>query len=294
MNKRGQITLFVIIGVVLVSAIILLYAFRAQILGVALTPEEAQKLVTAQVQPVRDFTDGCMLFAARKTLNTMGRQGGHVLPTANHFNIPSVLPDAPIMSYALFYDSQRGYIKELPSTSEMKDELVTYLESSLDFVNCINNYQSFNRLLNVKAVNAMPKIDRSKVEVGENSGQIVIPYSYPVELSKGNVSTLVEDYQLVIPVNLARIREVSSRITNDIALGKNYLDVIGEEGSKEFVEARDNPNSEKLFTSAEAYTEIPSSQSGVVYNEKNLLFKIRYENPALAVPYEFYFLVGNP
>ena len=294
MNKRGQIALFVIIGIALVAAIILLYSFRSQILGVALSPEEAQRLVTAQVQPVRDFTDGCMLLAARKTLNTMGRQGGRFMPRASHFNIPSVIPDAPVISYALFYDRERGYVKELPSTSEIKKELTIYLENNLDFITCINEYNSFSPLLDVRAINAAPKINQERFEIGENSGFMVVPYSYPVEISKSNASALVEDYELVVPINLARIREVSARITNEIALGRNYLDVVSEEGEKEFAEARADSSAEKLFTSAEAYTEPYTDLSGVTYNEKNLLFKIRYENPALAVPYEFYFLVGNP
>ena len=293
MNKRGQIALFVIIGVMLVAAILLLAYFRPQIFKAAVSPEEAQRLVTSQIQPIRDLTDECMLLAARKTLNTMGRQGGYVIPRTEHFNIPTIMSDAPIINYALFYDPSRGYLNELPSSQALKDELIDYLENNIDFVACINNYDDFRQIVDIKIINPLPKIDKDKIEIGENSGQIVIPYSYPVEISKQNSSALIGDYELVIPINLARIRELSARITNDFVSGKNYIKVISEESEREFEELRANPDSEKLFTSSEAYTLPFTDEAGKTYNEKNLLFNIRYENPALDIPYTFYFLIGK-
>ncbi len=294
MNKRGQIALFVILAILLVAAIILLAYFRPQIFRAAVSPEEAQRIVTSQLQPIRDFTDGCMLLAARKTLNTMGRQGGYVVPKSAHFSIPTTVPDAPIMNYALFYDPERGHVNELPSTEELKDELVRYLEANVDFVTCIDDYDSFRDLVDIEVVNALPAIDRENIELGENSGQIVVPYNYPVRISKQNASASLEEYELVIPINLARIREHAARITNSVASGENYISVIASEGEKEFAELKENPNAEKMFTDAEAYTLPITDQTGVIYNEKNLIFNIRYENPSLAVPYEFRFLIGNP
>lgn len=293
MNKRGQIALFVIMGVLLVAAILLVSYFRPQIFRAALTPEESQRLVTAQVQAVRDYTDGCMLLAARRTLNTMGRQGGYVIPRSSHFNIPPTVPDAPIINYALFYDPSRGYINELPSSEALKDELVTYLENNVDFVACINGYEDFKELVDIKTTSTLPKIDKEGLEIGEDSGQIVIPYKYPAEISKQNASALVEDYELVLPINLARIRELAARVTNEVASGRNYIEVIGEESSKEFDDLRADSGAEKIFPSAEAYTLPLTDETGVTYNEKNLIFRLRYENPALDSPYNFYFLIGQ-
>ncbi|MFC1685963.1 hypothetical protein ACFLZZ_02995 [Nanoarchaeota archaeon] len=294
MNKRGQVALFVIIGILLVSAVIFVYLFKPQLLGISLGPEEAQKLVTSQVQPVRDFTQDCMYDSARKTLNTMGRQGGFVLPKLDRVMIPSaVMSDAPLISYALFYDRDLGYINNLPSINELKDELIPFLEGSLDFAICIEEYENFEKILDVKVVGELD-VDESKVDIGESSGQIVIPYKYPVEISKGEASALIEDYELVIPINLARIRGVGARIINDLSTGKNYMEVIGEEADLEWDEVRANPNSEKIFTSAEAFSEVSSEGSNKAYSEDNLLFNLEYRNPGLVTPYNFYFLVGRP
>ncbi len=293
-NKRGQIALFVIIGVLLVTAVVLVVVFRDSILGVALTPEEAQRLVVSQVQPVRDFTDGCMLLSARKTLNTMGRQGGYVIPRSNHYDIPDLMRDAPVMNYALFYDADTGYLNELPSVNEMKDELIIYLENNIDFKRCIDEYSPFENVVDIKEIAILPEVDKENFEVGERSGQIVIPYNYPVEISKRNSSALVEDYELVVPINLARIRETAARIINKISAGENYMEVIEEESEIEWEQAKENPGAERLLMRAEAYSNPFTDLVDVVYNEKNLLFSIEYQNPALDVPYNFYFLIGLP
>lgn len=286
--------LFVIIGILLISAVVLVYVLRPQLLEISLSAEEAQKLVTSQVQPVRDFTDGCMYTSARKTLNTMGRQGGFFLPKIDRVIIPSsVMSDAPLISYALFYDRNQGFMNNLPSTNELKNELVDFLENNVDFVTCINEYENFERVLDIKIVGEL-EIDMDNLEVGEDSGQIVIPYKYPVEISRQDASALIEDYELVIPINLARIRETAARITNSIAVGENYLEVISEEADLEWEQAKENSGAERLLISAEAFSEVSGEGSGKDYNEENLLFKIAYNNPSLTSPYNFYFLIGRP
>jgi len=293
MNKRGQIALFVIIGILLVAAIILVYSFRSDLFGIALSPEEAQKVVTSQIEPVRGYTSECMTLAAERTLATMGRQGGYVLPRTNHFSIPPVMSDAPIISYALFYDPDRGYVKEMPSLNTMEDEMTTYLENNFDFIECINNYEPFESLVDIEILNAAPIIDKENIDMGEESGIIFVPYSYPVKISRGNASTLVENYEMAIPLNLARIRETAARVTNKVAAGENYMDVIAEEGDIEWQQLREDANAEKMLVSAETYTAPFTELTGETYNEKNILFNIEYQNEGLDVPYNFYFLVGK-
>jgi len=293
MNKRGQITLFVIVAVLIIAAIVLVYVFQPQLLGIKMSPEEAQKLVTSQTQSVRDYTEICMEHSTMKLLNTMGRQGGYVLPPMNRFAIPLPIAGAPIMSYALFYHPERGYINEFPSIEEMKDELVDYLTVNPEFLSCIDEYSPYEKIIDVKIVDALT-IDRVNIEFGEESGSLIVPYSYPVEISKGNASALIEDYELILPINLIRIREMAARVINSISAGQNYMEVLSEESEIEWDQMREDANNEKMFVRAEAFSYIPSEAAGNVYNEKNLIFTIAYENKGLEDPFEFSFLVGSP
>ena len=291
-NKRGQIALFVIIAIIIVAAIVLVYVFRPSIFKPALTAEESQKLVSSQVQPVRDYITECMKISSRKTLNTMGRQGGYFLPKVERVSMPSsVMPDAPVVSYALFYDSSRGYVNQLPSLNEMKNEFADWLENNVEFITCINEFAPFKKILDVESDYNMT-VDRSALDFGEKSGEIVIPFTYPVKLSSQNSTTLVDGYIVKIPINMERIRETSARITNSMALGKNYMEVIKEESDISWSELRDNSNAEKIFIGAEAFTNVPTELSGSTYDDKNLLFTLRYERTGLDAPFEYSLLVG--
>jgi len=293
-NKRGQIALFVIIAIAIVAAIVLVYMFRSSIFSPALSAEESQKIVSSQVQPVRDYITECMKISSRRTLNTMGRQGGYVLPKLERVSIPSnVMPDAPPISYALFYDSSRGYVNQLPSINEMKTEFAYWLENSVEFENCINKFAPFTKILDVQSSYNLT-VDRKNLDFGETSGEIVIPFTYPVKLSKGNSTTLVDNYVVKIPINLQRIRETSARITNSIAIGKNYMEVIRDESEVVWAELRDNPDADKLFIGAEAFNNAPAGSGGNTNNDKNLLFTLRYERTGLDAPFEYSLLIGIP
>ena len=292
--KRGQIALFVIIAIILVAAIVLLYTFRQSVFKPVLSSEDAQKLVSAQIQPVRDYITGCFKISARKTLNTMGRQGGHFLPRGERVSIPgSVMPDAPFVSYALMYDSSSGgYVNQLASLNEMKGDFADWMQSNLEFGQCINQFSAFSQILDVQGAYNLT-IDRKNLDFGETSGQIVIPFTYPVKISKQNATTLVDNYVVKIPINMARIRETSARITNSFVTGENYMQIIKDEGEIEWDQLRSDSASERMLISSAAYSDIPSALSGSTNNNKNLLFKIEYQRPDLDVPFDYYLLIGT-
>ena len=291
MLKRGQVTLFVIIAILIIGAVAVFMLFRSGTVRTPISSEQAQKIVASQVAPVRDHVEGCMEIVVIKTLNTLGRQGGYVLPRGGRFSMPTVMADAPFISYALFYDPSRGYLNQLPSVEEEKNELAAFLGANLDFVTCIDDFSQFKKDVDVSAGNLT--IDRENLDIGETSGEIIIPFIYPLVISRDQSKTLVDNYELKIPINLARLREVASRIVNKIATGQNDLAVVKEENDIEWQQLRSDYTAEKIFISAEAYTEVPTNATGIIYNEKNLLFNLEYQNLQLDKPYNFYFLVGE-
>lgn len=293
-RKRGQIGLYVIIAIIIVAALVLLLVFKPSVFKLALTAEESQKLVSSQVQPVRDYVEGCMRIVARKTLNTMGRQGGNFFPRAERVNMPaSVMSDAPLVSYSLFYDSSRGYLNLLPSLNELKDEFADAIENNIEFALCINDFEPFKKILDVEPSYNLT-VDRENLDFGEKSGQIVLPFSYAVKLSKENATTLVDNYVIKIPINMARIRETAARIVNSMAIGKNYMEVISDESKIQWAQLREDASAEKILLDMQAYTEVPTDLAGKDYNEKNFLFKLEYQRPNLEKPFRYYVLIGKP
>ena len=288
-GKRGQIALYVIIAIVIVGVIAVLFAFRSQIFKPSFTAEEAQKLVSAQVQPVRDTVEGCMRTMAMKTLNTMGRGGGYAYPKAERVSVPtSVMPDALAISYALYKDST-GYQNYLPSLNEMKSEFVDFVGKNPDWSSCINNFANFKLILDVS--NGSLAMNSSALDFGEKSGQIVIIFTYPVTIAKQNATSLIDNYIVRIPVNLYLIHDTAASITNNIASGGNFVVLLQDLAKQQEANLRINPEAETILVRSSSYTE-ELSLSPPVYAARTL-FKVQYNNKALETPFDFYLLAGE-
>jgi hypothetical protein len=293
MFKRGQITLFVIIAVLIIGAVSVFVLFQTNVIKAPVSSEQAQKIVAAQTGPVRDHVEGCMKTAVMKSLNTLGRQGGYMLPKTDRFSIPSsVMADAPAITYAYFYDNSLGsYVNLLPSVAEMKNEFSGFIAKNPDFEICIDDFSSFKKTVSVKA--GPLNINSSSIDFGEKNNKIVVNFNYPAEISKQDAKTLINDYQVSIPIDLNKIHENAATIINAVSAGKSATIIMQEQAKMQEQILRENPGSDVIFISSNAYDEIDTDVAGQVYNTKNILYTISYNNAGLEEPFEFKFLVGE-
>ena len=285
-NKRGQIAVYVIISILIIAVVGLFFFFRKPVSG-----EEAQKIISAQVQPVRDTVDKCFYFVARKTLNTMGRQGGYAIPRIERVSIPAtVMPDAPAMTFALLREGGQ-YHNYLPSVEEMKDEFITFMLQNPEFFECLDDFSGFRNIMDVQYGNLSVK--REEMDFGERHGEIVIPFRFPVTLTKGKATTIVSDYEIKIPIDLAKIHESAATVTNLISSGQNHIVYLQDFAKTQEQELRNDPDSDMLNINSYYYEDLSlGSNDKTVYHNK-ILFKIGYFNKALDKPFNFYFLVGD-
>ncbi len=293
-GNRGQITIFVIIGILLIGAVALIFLFQSNYFKPSISTEEAEKVVAANVNPVKAHVEECMRFVSMKTLNTLGRQGGYVLPKAERYSLPtSVMAEAPIMPYALFYSkSKSSYMTLLPSVNEMKENFASFMEANPDFEDCLEGFKTFNGIVDIKVKDSM-KIDRNKLDFGEKSGFIVIAFTYPLDISKSRALTSITDYEIKIPINLARINEHATVIINSEIKGDSVTKILQDMALLQEQRLRENSKSDTIITSYVAYDFYDSEDNGVSYNAKNTLYKLEYNNPELEEPYYFYFLAGE-
>ena len=291
MNKRGQITLFVIAGILIVVAVGIFVLFRSGTVQIPITSEQADKIVATQAASVRSYVEGCMEITVTRTLNTLGRQGGYIWPRSSRYSVPyEVFPDSPAMSYALFKEDNQ-YKSFFPTLSEIKGEFISVMEGNPDFDSCINNFNSFRKTVDVSA--GEMKIDNSTIDFGEKSGQIVIDFTYPLTLTKQDATTLVDDYSISIPINLAKIHENALLIMNQKASGKSVTVIMQDQAKSQEQALRQSPNAETMFLSSRSYEMMSTGGEGKVFNLQNTLFTIEYSNPLLENPYNFYFLTGE-
>lgn len=288
-SKKAQVTIFVLIAIVLVAGVLFYLLVMPKITRPALSAEEAQKLLASQIEPIKKYTQDCMKTVSGRILNTIGRQGGYIIPRPDRFTIPTgIIPDPMVINYALFYDKGLGsYINLLPSVEEIcQSELKSFVGKDPTFTTCINSYDEWKKEFDIEVGN----LNISEVRCGDI---IYIAFKQPVKISRSGSTTTVDNYVVTFPINIPRIRDLASRIINKIVLGQSFAEAMVEEAQNQWKDMKSNPDfSETMTMQTYTFREPPSSASDSIYNELNMLFKIEYNNKALDKPFEFYFLSG--
>jgi len=113
MQKRGQLTVFMIMGIaILLVALILMYIFGG------LAKVDAKPKVSG-LKDIEDFASYCLSLKAKEGLVLLGKQGGFI-PLVNPFFIP--------LNTSYLYYSGRNYV---PTVSAVESRLARYVETGV-------------------------------------------------------------------------------------------------------------------------------------------------------------------
>jgi hypothetical protein len=297
-GRRGQVTLFVIVAIIIIAGIAIFVATRQGIIKPAVSAEEAQKIVSSQIQPIRDRIEECAKGMARSSINTMGWYGGYaaVLPERALTGASEALPGAPdLTSYSQFYDTERSsYEMFLPSLERMKGEFaLLFREDNLRFQECINDFEEFRKLVDIKAGNL--NINTSEVDFGEKSGKMVIPFTYPITVSKGEAKTVIDNYNVIIPINMEKIHDLVASILNKISANEDYILFLNSKSRQQQDDLEANPKIDTMFVDCQLFNTIKTGEIGKSINSINRICRLDYNNNAegLSPAYKFYFLAGS-
>ncbi|MBI2110137.1 hypothetical protein HYT58_03125 [Candidatus Woesearchaeota archaeon] len=141
---RGQITHFVIFGVIIVGAVFLLMTLRKTTLK-----EEGIKSIAVpeQAKPVKEVVDSCINGIASDGANLMGFQAGYINVPAdskprsivNQFsNNLEIFPNTDIVVPYWYYLKSNNVEKtQIPKLKDMENELASYIEWNLK--DCLAN-----------------------------------------------------------------------------------------------------------------------------------------------------------
>lgn len=93
MNKKGQVTLFIILGIVLLLASALMIYVKDQI-----SSKDFEDLVgntPTEVRPVQEFIENCMYNVGKQAITLIGESGGYI---EMNTSLISIVPNKPTMS----------------------------------------------------------------------------------------------------------------------------------------------------------------------------------------------------
>jgi len=226
MLKRGQVTIFVIIAIIIVVGIAVFIIARTGVIKPAVSAEEAQKIVASQVQPVQDLVETCI---AEISADYFGRVGEHA-GFYSYISLQKIDYDGDKIIVA--YKDSRGFVNMLPSLATISNEFEHFLriEGYQKIDNCTQDFRQFKKIVDVKQ-----DISLRNSIVHYPNKYVSISMTWPITISKGGATTTIQDYKALLPIPIDDLLSVSNDIvtyeTRSIPF-ENVVDMYGEDNAQ--------------------------------------------------------------
>lgn len=228
--KKGQVTIFIIIGIILVISIgVFIYLYQAKVVRpfeevVVPSVERAP----AEIRPVQDYVASCVETVGRDALQRVGDYGGYVGSSQFLYNpfMPTegdavqFSPDSGLIVPYWWYlkspndctgecefSSLRPALRRAGGRISIEAQLDEYVNENLK--NCLAGFPSF-------VEQGFEFAERGPVDTETTVAreQVYFLVDYPLRISRGDQSWNIEEYLAELDVNLGRIYELASRLSD--------------------------------------------------------------------------------
>ncbi len=238
MRKRGQVTFFVIVGLVALATVIIGYYAKDYVVQNILKRDlEESIIVPEKVRPVHNFILSCLRETGEKGVKLLGQQGGYIDIPRNPYaltqlnlasNALTIYGDNKV-AYWFYEQPNKVQFRQAPAQKDMEKQLSSFIEN--DILNCLNNFKDF-REYEIKQGNL-------KANSVINKNEISISLDFPVEIK-------IQDFEF-------KMNKFSQKIKSPL------LELY--EKAKELFENLDQENilEQKTLTMMVVYDEVPLS-----------------------------------
>ena len=231
MGKKGQVTLFVIIALVIISLSIAVYF---------LIPKN--KITSFSVENLEMYVMDCLEKESKIVIDDIANRGGYYLTPklANFEEIP------------FYIDSGENYF---PEKDFIANEMGEYLSERIFF--CTKNFKDFQSDYDII------KQDQIKTTVFIYKKSIEFEVEYPIKITKGESSVILKNFNTNVKTKFGLIYETINEFLKssnqstcldcllEISLKNNlYVDIFdGSEGETIFIfkDKDNNPENEEVL-----------------------------------------------
>ncbi len=211
-SKRGQITIFIIVGLLLILALLLVVAVKQEI--VTFKPEE---IIPTEKGKVKQFISQCIDDLGSEALTRIGTNGGYIIvpsqimsDSASHLRISP----AHVVPYWL-----QGNELNIPSLQYIKLEMDLFMEENLR--DCVLGQEVFQEQYNI--------IEKSDIiantEVVEQKVIFNVRWDLEIQDKAGEVITEIIDHTAESNVKLKRTYETARRIVEEELAQLKFEDI---------------------------------------------------------------------
>tara|TARA_Y100000310_G_scaffold344163_1_gene455466 strand:+ start:1400 stop:2134 length:735 start_codon:yes stop_codon:yes gene_type:complete len=220
MKNRGQLTIFIIVGIVIIALVVLIFSLKTGIIKQPLNPD---------TEKVYDFVQGCIEEEGIKTIYTIGQNGGY-------FSSPEFSTDTGVPYY---YSDGKNY---MPSKEQVEKQIDLSIDEKLSL--CIKDFVDFPDL------RITQREIKTQTTISENN--IILNVNYPISIVKGESTSLIEDFETEIPVRVGIVYDsiekiIQEQLTHDESICLSCLLNVSLENNL-YVDMFEHDNETTIFT----------------------------------------------
>ncbi len=227
MRKRGQVTLFIILGLIVVI-IFAIYLYTSGLNSKRVLSSKAQNL---RSNAVKDYAESCIKIAAEDALfNKIGLHGGYLNPDgdATYGETGAINPSAVFQGEKVPYYLEgtnsgniKTYNKFVPSMDTIKKKIENYV--IVEFEKCFKANTFGDIGINItkpeidyKAINFDFSKTDVRIDVGINQNDVSISLDYPIVVREREIETELESFSVILPIRLKSLFDSSAIMVENI------------------------------------------------------------------------------
>lgn len=174
MKKKGQITIFIIVGIIILLAIAVILSIQSTVISKDVGEAEVAPLLSSSVE---NYIGTCIQKTGKEALTFVAQQGGYYqLPDLSEFDLP----------YYLHQNESHIITKE-----ELERQISSYINNELFF--CIKNFVPFREAgldIQQQEVNTSTIISKNKV---------IFDVTFPVTVKQDTLSKSLARFSEAVP-----------------------------------------------------------------------------------------------
>jgi hypothetical protein len=217
MKKRGQITIFFIVGIIILLMVGTYFAVRTVWFKDTSQKEFEKKTeIPTKIKPVNDYLENCLKNKVQEGIDILSLQGGYINLQTDSTPISAFSPidknleiiQGSDVKTAVWFRERGNTIQEsnIPSKEFMEKELESYINKR--FIDCIEEITSFT--------NEGYNLASSGTEVSSKiiifDGTVNVQAKFPITITNDDVSFTIDNYIAVVESPIGRLYKLATQI----------------------------------------------------------------------------------
>lgn len=213
MQKRGQVTVFIVVGIVILIVFAFLFFLRGNLIESSFESQMNALTVPKQLEPVKIYLDACLQQKTIDAISLLGEQGGYI-------NIPKdIMPRSPTNPFSntleiydgaevayWYYETANGLeTQNIPTIQSMELELEKYINEN--FKDC---FYYINSLEEDGFEIQEPTYTISDITINDNNVQLEVRSDIYVSLK--DVSKNIDKHMIIVDSKLGEIYKLAKRV----------------------------------------------------------------------------------